>query len=440
MQNISLRTRLGNVAFALCAMLALTVNTASAQEAAPPASTETPPPAAEATSAPAPMDPVVEKGQYLARAGNCYSCHTHHGGEPFTGGLPFKTPYGFLGTIYSTNITPDPETGIGNWTEEQFVRAMHTGVAANGSRLFPAFPYTDFTKVSDDDIKAIFAYLKTLKPVKYTPPSNGILFSQRWGMMFWNALFFKEGRYTPDASQSEEWNRGAYLVEGLAHCGACHTPRNIFLAERESLALSGGLQPDQVQPGKYRTWSAANLTSAESGLGKWSVQEIKKYLKTGHNRYAGIFGPMNEVVINSLQHLTDADAQAMAVYLKSLPPLGESPKQTLTAEQTKAGQELYDKHCEECHLGSGRGAMLKAPPVVGSPIVQAVHPQSLINIILYGAEVGKGGPTPFGAWEDMKAFRDKMTDEEIATLSNFLRANWDNRGGPVTPGDVAKQR
>ena len=393
-----------------------------------------------AEAAPPPVDPLVVKGEYLARAGNCVSCHTRHEGEPFAGGLAFQTPYSFLGEIHSTNITPDPETGIGTWTEADFIRAMHTGVAANGSKLFPAFPYTAFTLVSDDDLKAIYAYLKTVAPVKYTPPSNDIAFALRWPMTFWNALFFKEGRYQPDPKQTEEWNRGAYLVEGLGHCSACHTPRNLLLAERTDMKYAGGTQPDLVAEGKVRTWSAVNLTSAASGLGPWPVNEIAKYLKNGHSTKAGIFGPMNEVIINSLQHLTTEDTKAMAVYLKSLPPLGESPKQTLTEEQRTAGEALYKTHCDECHIASGRGAFLKAPPVAGSAIVQAAHPASLINVILYGAKVGKGSPAPFGAWEDMPSYASKMTDDEVATLSNYLRGSWDNRGGPVTAADVAKQR
>ncbi len=400
---------------------------------------------AEATPADAPppaptVDPLVAKGEYLARAGNCVSCHTRHGGEPFAGGLAFQTPYSFLGEIHSTNITPDPETGIGTWTEADFIRAMHTGVAADGSKLFPAFPYTAFTLVGEDDLKAIYAYLKTVAPVKYTPPGNGIAFMMRWPMTFWNALFFKEGRYQPDTKQTEEWNRGAYLVEGLGHCSACHTPRNLLLAERQDVKYTGGTQPDVVAEGKVRTWSAANLTQAKSGLGGWSQDNIAKYLKSGHSPKAGIFGPMNEVIINSLQHLTPEDAKAMSVYIKSLPAMGESPTQTLTAEQKTAGEALYKTHCEECHNSSGRGAFLKAPPVAGSAIVQATHPASLINSILYGAKVGVGSPNPFGAWEDMPSFAGKMTDDEIAKLANFLRTNWDNVGGPVTAADVAKQR
>jgi mono/diheme cytochrome c family protein len=317
---------------------------------------------------------------------------------------------------------------------------MHTGIDAEGDHLFPAFPYTAFTLVSDDDLKAIYAYLKTIAPVRYTPPSNGIAFAMRWPMAVWNALFFKEGRFQADPKQSAEWNRGAYLVEGLGHCSACHTPRNLMLAERADMKYAGGIQPDEVAEGKVRVWAAANLTQAKSGLGAWSEDNIAKYLKFGHSPKAGIFGPMNEVIINSLQHLTPEDTKAMAVYLKSLPAVGESSVQKLTEDQTKAGEALYKKFCDECHASSGRGGFMKAPPVAGSAIVQAGNPASLINVILHGAKVGKGGPTPFGAWEDMPSFDSKMKDDEIATLSNYLRANWDNKGGPVSAADVAKQR
>lgn len=440
------RIVLSALGFAACALAAAPIMStfATAQDAAPAETSTDAAAPADAAAAPeeaAPVDPLVEKGKYLALAGNCVSCHTRPDGEPYAGGLAMKTPYAFLGDIHSTNITPDPETGIGTWTEEQFIRAMQTGVAADGSHLLPAFPYTSFTKVTDDDLKAIYAFLKTLPPVKYTPPSNGPVFAL-WGLgaPFWNALFFKEGRFKADPAQSDEWNRGAYLVEGLGHCSACHTPRNIFMAEKAGENLSGGALPDMVAEGKYREWSGVNLTSAKSGLGPWPVEQIAKYLKTGHSLKAGIFGPMNEVIVNSLQHLSTEDTKAMAVYLKSLPPMNESPAQTLTDEQKAAGEALYKTHCEECHLTSGRGAFLKAPPIAGSAVAQAKNPASLINAILYGAKVGKGGPTPFGAWEDMKSFADKMTDQEIATLANYVRSTWDNLGGPVSAADVAKQR
>src|SRR5665213_1360308 len=291
-------------------------------------------------------DSTLERGKYLADAGNCVSCHTRPSGARFSGGVPFTTK---LGTIYSSNITPDRETGIGRWNVDDLRRAMHDGIAAGGSRLFPAFPYTSFTKVSDADIGAIYAYLRTLQPVRYSPPANGVLFRQRWGMMFWNLMFFKSGRFEPDAKQSEEWNRGAYLVEGLGHCDACHSPRNVFMAEKTSHAYSGGNLQDKVTGGAIRRWSAVNLTSPRTGLAAWSVDNLAKYLKTGFSLRAGVFGPMNDVIDKSLKNLSVEDVHAMAIYLKSLPPQ-DSSEAALPEAAVKAGAVLYGDHCEECHM------------------------------------------------------------------------------------------
>jgi mono/diheme cytochrome c family protein len=382
----------------------------------------------------------VRRGEYLARIGNCISCHTRRGGASFAGGVAFTAPDSSLGVLYSSNITPDVATGIGRWSEAQFLRAMHQGKSPKRGWLFPAFPYNSFTRVTHDDAKAIFAYLGTVEPARYTPPSNTSFFRLRWGMALWNLFFFEAKRFVPDPVQSPEWNRGAYLVNGLGHCGACHTPRNAFLAEKDSAALSGATYPDFVAPGQRRAWSAVNLTAAASGLGAWSMEDLKKYLRTGHSRRAGIFGPMNEVVINGLQYLTDADARAMAVYLKSLPAVNESPQQAGEAAQLQSGALIYEQHCEECHLASGRGAFLKAPPVAGSAVAQAQDPSSLINVILYGAKVGEGSPTPFGAWENMKSFGSQLSNEQVAAVSNYVRASWGNRGSVVTAADVARQR
>tara|TARA_R110000868_G_scaffold93500_1_gene258586 strand:+ start:294 stop:1622 length:1329 start_codon:yes stop_codon:yes gene_type:complete len=400
----------------------------------------------EAAPPAAPVDPLIEKGKYLATIGNCVSCHSYKDGPKFGGGVPFHVVGGPFsepfGTIYSTNISPDPETGIGGWTEEEFTHAMRSGVAANGSHLYPAFPYTAFSKITEEDMSAIYAYIMSLEPVKYTPPDNDMPFpfNVRLGLFFWNLLFADDEVYQPDPEQSDEWNRGAYLTEGLGHCSACHTPRTFFLAEDKSQALSGGTYFDVVEEGKVRKWSAVNLTSADTGLGKWPETDIANYLRTGHSFKAGTFGPMNEVIINSTQHLTEEDAKAMAVYIKSLPPIERNTEQTLSEEESALGLAVYDEHCEECHLQSGRGGFLKAPPVSGSAIVQAPDASSLINVILYGADVPADGPAPFGAWEDMGAFRDKLNDEEVAALSNYLRTAWDNKGGRVTVEDVAKQR
>jgi mono/diheme cytochrome c family protein len=382
----------------------------------------------------------LEKGRYLVQVANCISCHTVKNGAPFAGGKAFETTYGFIGTIYSTNITPDPKTGIGTWTEEDFIGAMRSGVAPDGRHLFPAFPYPSFTKLTTPDLKAIYSYLRSLPAVNAPATDNSFWFTQRWAMALWNEAFFEEGEFKPDATQSEVWNRGYYLVEALGHCGACHTPRNLLLAERAEAHLTGGISVGQVEGDKNRAWSAPNLTSAQSGLSKWTSEDLRKYLKTGHSRRAGTLGPMNEVIANSLQYLTDADATAMATYIKSLPANGDSPQQTLSAEERASAQALYDKHCEECHLSTGRGGLRKGPPVAGSAIVQSDNANSLVNIILYGAIPSPDVPNSYDAWDDMPSFKDKMTDAEVAQLVSFLRSTWGNRGERVSADFVAAQR
>lgn len=383
------------------------------------------------------QDSAIERGEYLSHAGNCMTCHTREGGEPFAGGVAFETDFG---TIYSTNITPDTTAGIGDWSEEDFVRAMHEGVSADGSNLYPAFPYPSFTKVSESDVKAIFAYMKTVAPSSYQPPENdmGFPFNQRGLMSIWNALFFEEGRFEENSSEDAEWNRGAYLVEGLTHCGTCHTPRNALGGLDAARALSGGTYNDKVAPGEIRPWSAVNLTQATDGLASWSQEDIFNYLHTGHGARAGTFGPMNEVITESLQKLSAEDVTAMSVYIKSLPPIERAPELTLSADELRAGELLYTVHCGTCHLPSGEGDPSIGPPVAGSAIVQAEDPASLINVILYGAEVPF--PAPPGAWKSMEAFGQKLDDDEVAELSNYLRASWGNRGGRVTEDDVIRQR
>lgn len=387
-----------------------------------------------------PADPQVERGRYLATVGNCVSCHTRKGGAPFSGGLAFETPFG---TIYSTNITPDPTTGIGAWTLEQFKRAMREGVDANGENLYPAFPYTAFTKINDEDLGAIYAYIKSLAPVQYTAPENamGFPFNQRALMGVWNALFFDNARFTPAAAQLAEWNRGAYLVEGLGHCGACHTPRNVLGAEQSDKSLAGGTYLDAVEEGKNRPWSAVNLTQSTSGLAAWTADDIATYLKTGHGARAGTFGPMNEVIVNSTQNLTDADVRAMAVYLKSLPPIETSAQTSVNDKDLRAGETVYTIHCGTCHLPTGLGATLGSelgPSLVGSAVVQAPDPATLINVILYGAHPPVPSPTP--AWKNMKSFGNELDDDEVVLLVNYLRASWGNKGSAVNAAQVAKQR
>ena len=426
-------------------LFAIVLGAARAQDQSPPA-------------APGGQDAaLVEQGRYLATAGDCVGCHTRPDGEPFSGGLALKTQFG---TLYTPNITPDKETGIGDWSEEQLARAMHQGIADDGDHLYPVFPYTSYTKVTDADIHAIYAYLKSLQPVSYTPPKNEMKFpfGIRSLMVFWNKLFFKEGRFEPNTAQSAEWNRGAYLVAGLGHCGECHTPRNALGGPRASLAMTGGTYLDEIkdavedqaivpEQGLVRPWSAVNLTASPTGLDAWSLEEIQEYLKTGHNKRAGAFGPMAEVVNNSTKHLTDEDLRAMAVYLKSLPPQTQLSGQKIADDRVKAGEIVYTTRCGDCHLPTGLGIApgpavdptKVSPPLVGNPIVQAPDPATLINVILYGAHETKQGE---GSWPKMPGFQNEVgiDDEQIAALCDYLRAAWGNQGDPVSPSAVAKQR
>lgn len=391
--------------------------------------------AAQASETP---DALVARGKYLATAGNCGACHTVPGGEPLAGGLEFDTPFG---KIYSTNLTPDAQTGIGAWTAAQFQQALRQGVRPNGEHLYPVFPYTAFTKMADADIAALFAYLKSVPAVSAKAPENDLSFpySQRWLMSLWNKLYFTEGPYKSDPKQSAPWNRGAYLVEALGHCSACHSPRNYLGAERSDDAFTGGVYNDKVPGGEVRPWSAPNLTSAPNGLGGWSVPEIASYLKTGKNASTITFGPMNDVITNSTSHLTDSDLNAMATYLKSLAPkageLAAPPKEA----DLQAGATLYDVHCGTCHLPTGLGSADTGPKLAGSLVVQASDPASLINVILYGPQLPQ--PTPdVGHWQPMEAYADKLTDEEVAQLAGYLRSTWNNKGGAVSAQQVAKQR
>lgn len=382
------------------------------------------------------------RGEYLTAAGNCVSCHTTEDGNAFAGGLGFETAFG---TLYSTNITPDAETGIGNWSLDEFSGAMRRGERPDGTHLYPIFPYTSFTKVSDEDIAAIYAYLKTIKPVKFSPPENGLgfFYDQRWTLGLWKSLYFFEGRYEPQPEQSTEWNRGAYLVEGLGHCGECHTPRNFLGAKDAELAMSGSTYGERVE-GKLSDWSAPNLTSASTGLALWSHQDIADYLKLGVSQRAGVFGPMNNVVVNSTRHLSLEDVNAMVVYLKSLP--ANSPQGTVESASDavlRAGSLQYDIHCGTCHLPTGEGSPETGPPVLGSPVVVDQDPSSLINITLYGAQLPKTAPSTqwqARAWKRMESYANKLSDEQVAALLSYMRSAWGHEAGAVSKEQVAKQR
>ena len=381
------------------------------------------------------------RGEYLTAAGNCVSCHTSEKGRPFSGGLAFETSFG---TIYSTNITPDKETGIGRWSLEEFTVAMRQGERPNGEHLYPVFPYTSFTGVSDEDIAAIYAYLKTLDPVRSLPPQNDLDFpyNQRWALGVWKFLFLEDRRFEPQPAQSAQWNRGAYLVETLGHCGECHTPRNFLGATDADLAMTGATYMDRVE-GKLSAWSAPNLTDASSGLALWSNEDIAGYLKLGFSHRAGVFGPMNNVVVNSTRHLSEDDVSAITVYLKSLPANARESGAPASDEVLRAGSIQYDIHCGTCHLPTGEGSAETGPPLVGSPVVLDTDPASLINITLYGAQLPKIAPSTewqSRGWKRMEPYANKLNDEQTAALLSYLRSSWGHAAGAVSQEQVASQR
>ncbi|PUA19313.1 cytochrome c [Glaciimonas sp. PCH181] len=379
----------------------------------------------------------VARGNYLVRAGDCMACHTARGGQPFAGGRVIPTPFGDL---YSPNITSDVATGIGSWTANDFWRALHNGKSKDGSFLYPAFPYTEYTKVTRTDADAMFAYFQTLPAVKQPNKEQALRFpyNQRILLAGWRALYFSPGVYQPDRRQSAEWNRGAYFVQGLGHCIACHTTRNTFGAS-EGIGLAGGLIPTLG-------WYAPSLTSdAEAGLGNWDKQHIVDLLKTGTSPRGTVFGPMAEVVRQSLQHLTDEDVGAMAGYLQSLPHT--SPPAAVREMQVKGSQaedvlklgaKLYRDYCIECHKASGSGIPPAYPPLAGN---RAITMQSSINPIRMVLNGGyppstEGNPRPYG----MPPFGPVLTDVEVAAVVSYIRSSWGNNAALVSPVQVSRYR
>ena len=375
----------------------------------------------------------IERGRYLVNAGDCASCHTAEGGKPYAGGLAVPTPFG---TIYSTNITPDPATGIGKWSEQDFYKAMHDGIRRDGKHLYPAFPYPWFTKVSRADVHAIKAFLDTVTPVRQQnkPTELPWPLSVREVMAGWNKLYFHEGAFKPDHKKSEQWNRGAYLVEGLGHCGACHTDTNLLGAPKTADKLKGG------DFGEH--WYAPALTSnLRDGLGGWSAAEIVEYLKTGANAKSAAGGPMAEVVKNSTQYLSDVDLNAIAVYLKDVPAEQARAAAKTTDIDKQAwsrGEALYVDNCTGCHMENGAGVAQIFPSLKGSSAVQAKLPDTVTHIVLAGAKTAAtpGKPTGFA----MPAFGWKLDDKEVADLVNYIRNAWGNHSSLTNQNAVSKVR
>ncbi len=386
-----------------------------------------------------PSTELVARGAYLARTGNCMACHTSRGGEPYAGGRGIDTPFG---TVYSSNLTPDEQTGLGRWSAPAFWRAMHHGRSADGRLLVPAFPYTSTTQVSRADSDAIYAYLRSLPPVVQParPHDLSFPFNTQAALAVWRALYFRPGEFQPDTSRSAEWNRGAYLVQGLGHCNACHAHRNALGGTTGPLDLGGGLIPVQ-------NWYAPSLTDArEAGVADWAEAEIVALLKTGvvdrHGALAVASGPMGEVVLRSTQHLSDADLGAMAVYLKTL---GEgavavpAPAEPASAVAKDAhGATLYADHCASCHGERGEGVAGAYPPLAGNRAVTMAVPANLVRIVLEGgfAPATTGNPRPYG----MPPFAQTFSNDDVAALLTHLRRSWGNRADAVTPLDVLRYR
>ncbi|MBI1202073.1 MAG: c-type cytochrome [Rhodopseudomonas sp.] len=376
----------------------------------------------------------IRHGKELVDAGDCVSCHTQQdGGKKFAGGRAVETPFG---TIYSPNITPDPETGIGGWSDAQFYQAMHHGIRPDGKRLYPAFPYPYFTKLTRDDVSAIRAYLNTVPAVKSPPRAANLTWplNHRVFMRGWNMLFFTPGTFKPDPNKSAEWNRGAYLVEGAGHCGACHTPKNFLGADKTSQALAGGAIQD---------WFAPKISGdLHDGTGAWSVDDIVAYLKTGRNKFSGATGLMAEVVANSTSKLSDADLHAIATYVKTMKPEKNPPPAPPQARmddpKMKAGAAVFADSCSACHGGDGKGTPGLFPPLAGNANVQQHDPATVIRVILDGARTVATDAKP--TTSAMPAYNWKLKDDEIAAVASYVRNAWGNHAPPVDPGQVKAMR
>ncbi|MEO6840357.1 MAG: cytochrome c [Bradyrhizobium sp.] len=383
---------------------------------------------AEAQTPPSPE--TIAHGKALTEAADCASCHTADPAKPFAGGKRIETPFGGL---YSPNLTPDRDTGIGAWSDEDFRRALHDGVSPTGARYYPAFPYPYFTKFTRPDLMAIKAYLATLVPVSNRPPPPDLHWPLNYRILMrgWDWLFFKPGILEPDQQKGTEWNRGRYLVEGAGHCGACHTPKNVFGADRRSRAFGGGLVRDQLAP---------RLDAAlRSGLKSWSVDDIVEYLQSGRNGRSHAGGLMAEVVVNSTSKMSDSDVRAIAVYLKDLPAGMPEPHVVPPTEtQINDGAKIYKRACIACHEMDGSGAPRVYPPLPGNANLQSAIPANTLRIILEGAHTVTTPRAPNSG--SMPAYANDLSDQEIADVATYIRNSWGNSASAVTSEQVARAR
>lgn len=383
---------------------------------------------------------LIERGRYLARAADCEACHTSKSGVPYSGGRAFVLPFG---TLYSTNITPDPHTGIGNYTNAEFLKVIHSGIGRGGKRLYPAMPYASYTYMSDADALAIKAYLFSLEPIHLAGPQTSLKFpfSQRWLMGIWAFIFNSDKRFEPNTQRDAQWNRGAYLAEAMAHCGECHTPRNLLQALNNRAKFSGTAQAG---------WRAYNITpDRKSGLGEWSDAGIAAYLSTGHAEGHGTAaGPMGEAVDASLRYLTQPDVAAIVAYLRSIPAVAtsdlprpsariapSSPAQGAAANLNPLGKAVYEGACASCHGWSGISPVMAVATLTG---VRAVNDPTAINV----AQVIISGAPGHGDADtaNMPAFGDAYSDEEIASVANYVTARFGAQSSALTAERVAKLR
>jgi len=391
-----------------------------------------------------PVNPPGSGGEYVARAADCVACHSIPGGKAFAGGLKMGTP---LGAIYSTNITPDSETGIGSYSLADFDRAVRQGIAKDGRHLYPAMPYPSYSKLSDADVATLYGYfMKEVSPVHQANLKNEIpaLLSFRGPVAIWNYFFAPSASYVAKPGHDAAWNRGAYLVQGPGHCGACHTPRGIGIQEK-SLDDSS---PSYLAGAVLDAWYAPSLRGdTQTGLGTWSKEDIVEFLRQGHNRIGTAFGSMTEAVNNSTSYLSDSDINAIATYLKSLPAVSAQPAVTYDDATTAAlrnrpttqpGGAVYAAACASCHGFDAKGFTPYLPALVGNPVVLDHDPSSLINLMLNGSIplVAAGTPDAYR----MPQFRQQLSDQDIADVITLIRTGWGNRATAVTAAQVAKLR
>lgn len=387
----------------------------------------------------------LSHGEYVARLGNCVACHSTETGAPLAGGLKMNVP--LLGNIYTTNITPDPDYGIGTYSFEEFDRAMRVGKTKDGHRMYPAMPYTSYAKMSEQDMRALFNFLMDeVEPVSQAnlPAEIPAWKNVRWAMGIWNILTHNADPYVLNNNQNEAWNRGAYLVEGLGHCGACHTPRGLMLQEK---GLDSS-DDDFLAGAPLDYWSASSLNgNTLSGRGRWEVEDYEEFLRTGRNHFGTAVGTMVEVVNNSTRHMSDADINAMSVYLSALPATEDEgefiydateAQRLVNLDFSSPGAQIYYEYCSSCHVTGGNGYYPYQPALAGNPGVLDPNSSTLINMTLNGSLriVSSTGPVT----TDMPYFRQLLNDRQIADVLSYIRSSWGNKASAVSPEQVARVR